>query len=147
MKRKDLKDGTLFQYAEWKATSRIYYVSQRLHPLSAPSLWNTAIKSHATTNDLERDVIVLWQPSDKAMNPLGEVTNQDHYAGLKPEPVDVIESWGLGFNLASALAYISRHGRKHPVSDTQDLRKAISFLWREVNLISGRHSWNPDSGC
>lgn len=143
MKRKDLKDGAIFQYEGFGPDSQIYFVAKRLDSYSA---WFHAALSNATGADLGREVTVLWAPAETApASKTVDVTNQDHYAGLKPEPVDVIESWGLGFNLASALAYISRHGRKHPVSDTQDLRKAISFLWREVNLISGRHSWNPDS--
>jgi len=56
-----------------------------------------------------------------------------HYSGLSPEPITVIESWGLGFNLGNALKYISRAGRK-TVDASEDLEKARWYLSREIEL-------------
>lgn len=39
-------------------------------------------------------------------------TNPTHYANFTVEPIDAIESWGLGYNLASVVSYIARAGRK-----------------------------------
>jgi hypothetical protein len=55
-----------------------------------------------------------------------------HYKGLVPEPIDVIERWGLNFNLGNALKYIARaehKGQKH-----EDLAKAIWYLKRELAM-------------
>lgn len=49
----------------------------------------------------------------------------EHYAGL--EPIDVIESWDLGFNLGNAIKYIGRFRFTHNIAD---LEKAENYLHR-----------------
>lgn len=46
-----------------------------------------------------------------ATNP-ADPTNPSHYRDLSIEPIDAIESWGLGYNLGNVVAYIARAGRK-----------------------------------
>lgn len=50
------------------------------------------------------------------------------------EAIDVIEAWGLGFNLGNVVKYIARCGRK---SDNVlgDLKKAAWYLNREVERM------------
>lgn len=61
------------------------------------------------------------------------VTAPPHYTRVKPEPIDVIEGWGLGYRLGNALKYISRAGHKGDA--VTDLRKAIWYLEREVKAL------------
>jgi Protein of unknwon function (DUF3310) len=64
-----------------------------------------------------------------------------HYAKLSPEPIAVIEQWGLDFKLGGALKYIARHGRKGGEADARaDLLKAANLLYRAA---TGR--WLPRS--
>jgi len=53
-----------------------------------------------------------------------------HYQALNPEPIDVIEGWGLGFNLGNAIKYIAR--AEYKGSKDADLEKAIWYLQREL---------------
>lgn len=53
-----------------------------------------------------------------------------HYQQLVPEPIDVIESWDLSFNMGNALKYIAR--AEHKGNKTADLEKAIWYLKREL---------------
>lgn len=56
-----------------------------------------------------------------------------HYCkDRKIQPIQVIEDWKLGFNLGSALKYISRAGRKD--DRIQDLEKAVFYLNREIEI-------------
>ena len=56
-----------------------------------------------------------------------------HYCkDRKIQPINVIEDWKLGFNLGSALKYISRAGRKD--DRIQDLEKAVFYLNREIEI-------------
>lgn len=55
----------------------------------------------------------------------------DHYKKLTPEPIDVIESWDLSFNLGNAIKYIARCNYKG--AKKADLEKAIYYLHREVH--------------
>lgn len=59
----------------------------------------------------------------------------EHYKRLSPEPKDVIRSWGLNFNLGSAVKYISRAGHKDDI--TQDLKKAQQFIQFEIDYLKG----------
>lgn len=56
------------------------------------------------------------------------------YSSLSPEPIEVIEAWGLGYHEATALKYISRHDRK---GGAEDIRKAIWFLERLLKVKYG----------
>lgn len=53
-----------------------------------------------------------------------------HYTETKIEPIDVIEAWGLNFNLGNAVKYISRAGRKE--DRKADIIKAANYLYREA---------------
>lgn len=70
-------------------------------------------------------------------------TNQSHYASMKPEPIEVVEAWGLNFYRANALKYIARAGKKDTTKEgtIKDLEKAISYLRREVNALNGQPAW------
>lgn len=59
-------------------------------------------------------------------------TNPSHYKTLKPEPIEVIEAWGLDFRLANAVKYIARQGRKTP-DGRKDLEKAIWYIQRYID--------------
>lgn len=56
-----------------------------------------------------------------------------HYTSLRPEPIEVIESWGLGFHLGNAVKYIARAGKKH--NALEDLKKARWYLDRIITLM------------
>ena len=58
----------------------------------------------------------------------------EHYARLNPEPMDVIEAWGLQHDhyRASALAYIAR--APHKANYQQDLIKAAWYCLRAAGI-------------
>lgn len=51
------------------------------------------------------------------------------------EAIKVIEAWNLGFHLGNTVKYISRAGKKYGNSATQDLKKALFYLNREIELL------------
>ena len=51
------------------------------------------------------------------------------------EAIKVIEAWNLGFHLGNTVKYISRSGKKDGNSATQDLKKALFYLNREIELL------------
>ncbi len=59
--------------------------------------------------------------------------HSNHYKMLSIEPIDVIEDWGLDFNLGNAVKYIGR--ANHKGSKRQDLEKAIYYLNRAVSRL------------
>ena len=52
-----------------------------------------------------------------------------HYS-LGPQPVDVIDAWGLNYKLGNALKYIARCA--HKGQKIKDLKKAIHYLEMEI---------------
>jgi hypothetical protein len=60
------------------------------------------------------------------------INHPPHYTHSDIEPINVIESWGLGFHLGNALKYIARAGHK---GDTvEDLRKAHWYIARAIEM-------------
>ncbi len=51
------------------------------------------------------------------------------------EAIKVIEAWNLGFHLGNTVKYISRAGKKDGNSATQDLKKALFYLNRKIELM------------
>jgi hypothetical protein len=63
---------------------------------------------------------------------VSDPTSPSHYKDLDPEPIDVIEGWGLGFNLGNVVKYVARAGRKTPDA-LEDLKKAHWYLGRHID--------------
>jgi len=76
--------------------------------------------------------------SDNSIKP--DYYNQ-HPDGFRP--IQVINSWGLGFELGNAVKYIARAGKKPGQSRVQDLRKAIEYL--ELRKQDGFDRVMPDT--
>ncbi len=74
---------------------------------------------------------------------VGKDTQEDpvnappHYTRLTPQPIDIIEAWGLGFHLAQVLKYISRAGYKDKAKEREDLQKARFYLERRIKQLGG----------
>lgn len=64
------------------------------------------------------------------------INRPDHYFSSGIEAIDVIEAYGLGFNLGNSVKYILRAGSKGPAAE--DLRKARWYLAREIASLEGR---------
>lgn len=62
------------------------------------------------------------------------VDHPEHYNRGAFETIDVIEDWGLNFNVGNAVKYISRY--EHKNNPKQDLRKAIWYLEREIDSLN-----------
>lgn len=62
---------------------------------------------------------------------VNNVEHPTHYQGKGMEALDVIEAFDLNFNLGNAVKYIVRCD--HKGSKSEDLKKAIFYLTRELN--------------
>jgi len=58
------------------------------------------------------------------------LSRPSHYTQGKYEVIDVIEDWGLNFNLGNVLKYIGR--AKHKGDYKKDLKKALFYIRREI---------------
>lgn len=75
------------------------------------------------------------EPSESGYDP---VRRPAHYARLRPEPLEVIEAWGLGFHLGNVVKYIARAG--HKGSEVEDLDKARQYLERRIAMLRRRQA-------
>jgi len=66
------------------------------------------------------------------------VRNPDHYGGASNpyEAIKVIEHWKLDFHLGNTVKYISRAGKKDPTKEVEDLRKAMFYLDRRIEILT-----------
>ena len=74
---------------------------------------------------------IMFEMEEKEM-----VNHPSHYNMGKYEAIDVIEDWGLGFNLGNTIKYISRAGHKDSI--VQDLKKAMWYLDREIQRLENK---------
>lgn len=64
------------------------------------------------------------------------VNHPSHYASGNVEVIEAIEDWRLNYHRGNAVKYIARAGRKHPDKEVEDLRKAVWYLQREIELLT-----------
>lgn len=69
--------------------------------------------------------MIMFEIEEKEM-----INHPKHYNMGKYEAIDVIEDWGLGFNLGNSLKYISR--AEHKDNKLEDLKKARWYIDREI---------------
>ena len=66
------------------------------------------------------------------MSDYEKINHPNHYQSENMEAIDVIEAYDLNFSLGSALKYILRAGKKPNEKSSEDLKKAIWYLQREI---------------
>lgn len=59
----------------------------------------------------------------------------DYYNKNTIEAIDVIQAWELNFCLGNTVKYIARNGKKDPTKKIVDLKKALWYLDREIELL------------
>lgn len=145
--RKDLVNGDIFRYVQDQQDVK-YVVSPRWEPGREGLATSTP-----TTEIPEGEVILIGGPSHKAMTDVAKSVSppteefvpalQPHYTARNPEPIDVMEAWFPNNLLrAFALKYIARAGLKGTNEDAvKDLKKAVSYIEREINALQGIKSW------
>lgn len=74
----------------------------------------------------------MWEPKDK----FNDISKPSHLY----EPMDVIEDWGLDYNLGNVVRYIYRFGRKD--SSIEDLEKAKEYIDFEIDAQKRKQPWN-----
>ena len=72
------------------------------------------------------------------------VAHPAHYNVGGIEVIDAIEAWGFGegFNRGNAIKYIARAGRKDPLREVEDLKKARQYLDFEIARLEGQGDGN-----
>ena len=76
---------------------------------------------------------------------MSDATNPPHYKDRSPEPITVIEGWGLGFCLGNTVKYLARAGLKDPSKEIEDLEKARWYLERHIALLRGQRVVSGDA--
>lgn len=77
---------------------------------------------------------VLEATPSKSVQPSDPVNSPAHYTYGGVETIQFIEAKQLNYNLGNAVKYISR--AKHKSNYVQDLKKAVWYLEREIELHS-----------
>jgi hypothetical protein len=64
-----------------------------------------------------------------------------HYSRLDPQPIEVIEKWGLSFHLGCMIQYLARAGNKD--DEMRDLEKAKWYLERHMQIVDAKLKASP----
>jgi hypothetical protein len=68
------------------------------------------------------------------------VTHPSHYNQGRIEVIEAIEDWRLDFHRGNAVKYIARAGRKDPLKEIEDLKKAIWYIERAIEVLQSSES-------
>ena len=94
--------------------------------------YNISVRWDGSMTNFYRPIDLQLVKLEVKPNPEKELVNSpDHYKSNGMEAIDVIEGFGLGFNLGNATKYILRCGKKDDA--IQELKKAIWYLEREIS--------------
>lgn len=63
------------------------------------------------------------------------VNRPPHYTSGTIEVREAIIDWQLSYCAGNAVKYIARAGKKDPAKHIEDLRKAMSYLEREIKRV------------
>jgi len=72
----------------------------------------------------------MAKKEDEAVNHPSHYTFAPGY-----EVIEVIEAWKLDYHCGNSIKYIARAGKKHKLTEIQDLKKAIWYLDRKIKLL------------
>lgn len=86
--------------------------------------WVSQARKLAEKYDVPLAFFYLKEPPDE------NVDHPEHYTANGIEAIDVIDAFGLGFNLGNVVKYVLRADRKG--ERLEDLRKAVWYLAREI---------------
>ena len=83
--------------------------------------------------------LTLEEKMDKVLNENtvmnDPVSHPAHYCTGSIEVIDFIEDQRLPYHLGNACKYLCRAGRKNPEKTTEDLRKAVWYINRYIDLL------------
>ncbi len=82
--------------------------------------------------------ILNWNYGLLGKNINDPVSHPAHYTTGKIECIEYIEDKGLGFHLGNAVKYITRAGKKSPDKKIEDLRKAMWYIDRYIQIEEKR---------
>ena len=80
----------------------------------------------------------LEERPDEVLAKNDPVNHPSHYTYASMEVIDAIEGLELPYHLGNALKYIARAGRKDPAKMEEDLRKAIWYINRYIEMLNKR---------
>lgn len=63
------------------------------------------------------------------------VNHPSHYNSGKIEVIEAVEDWGLGYHCGNAVKYTARAGKKDPKKEVEDLKKAVWYLKRQIEIL------------
>ena len=129
---------------EHKCNSCFYMQHERdKHPCNTCEGYNKFVNRNVYIHQPDTVTIKTWDDEDAFDGYYGgsedyvqkandSIHSPKHYTAGKYEVIDVIEDWDLNFRLANTIKYVARH--KHKGKPLEDLKKALWYLQREIDL-------------
>ena len=83
---------------------------------------------NGTVNQVDREAQGVRLEDDPVNHP-------NHYTSGSIEVIDYIEDQKFPYHLGNAVKYISRAGKKDPEKTVEDLKKAVWYINRYIELL------------
>ena len=86
------------------------------------------------TKVMPKGLTLVGIAASEKINSMEAINHPPHYADGKIEVIDFIEDKNLNFNLGNVIKYVARAGKKDKSKELEDLKKALWYLQREINI-------------
>lgn len=104
--------------------------------------FNESINPHKPPFELSEKEEIYDEKNEENNNNLPPQVEGDYYEILEPEPLIVIERWGLGFHEGNVIKYIARWRKK---GGLKDLKKAKWYIERLIELEAEKEEENEQN--
>jgi hypothetical protein len=84
--------------------------------------------------DLAREKFIPFTPTNPYVPPYYKPLRG--LVSTRPDAIEIIQAFGLGFEAGCAVKYLLRAGRKPGASEVKDLYKAMEFIQRRINSLN-----------
>ena len=83
----------------------------------------------------------FYESHDENLEDNCHVNHPNHYGGSDNpyEVIKVLEKWDLDFHLGNVVKYVSRAGKKDKTKEIEDLKKAMWYLQRKIELLESKN--------
>jgi hypothetical protein len=105
---------------------------QRVNTVSCENIAVSPAPTGAGLRKGEKDM-TLEEKMDTVLN--DPVNHPSHYTSGKIEVIDFIEDQKFPYHLGNACKYLCRAGKKDPEKTAEDLRKAVWYINRYIDLL------------
>jgi len=133
---KDYNLGWEHAMASAEALVHNTFLAKEKEPAPKPRCVVVLVRRPCPVEDeFDEDETAELESAPNAKHSGNSIDHPDYYNTGKIEVIDFLEDQNLPFHLGNAVKYVCRAGKKDPHKTVEDLKKAVWYINRYINLV------------